>query len=126
MDRIDIQIEVPAVPYKDLFYQKPAEPSEWIRERVIEARNIQKNRYQQTKIYSNSRMGSKLVQKHCRIQPDSEKLLMTAIDKLNLSARAYYRILKIARTIADLDDQADILTNHVAEAIQYRSLDRSR
>jgi magnesium chelatase family protein len=126
LDRIDIQIEVPAVPYKDLFYQKPAETSELIRERVVKARTIQKNRYEQTKIYSNSRMGSKLVQKYCRIQPDSEKLLMTAIDKLNLSARAYYRILKIARTIADLEAQADIQSSHIAEAIQYRSLDRSR
>jgi magnesium chelatase family protein len=69
-------------------------------------------------------MGSKLVQKHCRIPPDSEKLLMTAIDKLNLSARANYRILKIARTIADLYDQTEIQTSHIAEAIQYRSLDR--
>ncbi|RJP78983.1 MAG: ATP-binding protein [Desulfobacteraceae bacterium] len=124
LDRIDIQIEVPAVPYKNLLYQKPAESSERIRERVIKARDIQKTRYQPSKIYSNSRMTGKLIREHCRIQSDSERLLMKAIDKLKLSARAYYRILKISRTIADLDDQADILTNHIAEAIQYRSLDR--
>ena len=124
LDRMDIQIEVPAVPYKELLGQHQAEPSASIRKRVLHAREIQKERYDGAAIYCNSQMSSKSIQTHCRIKSDAETLLTTAIDRLKLSARAYYRILKLARTIADLEGQDGIQASHIAEAIQYRSLDR--
>jgi magnesium chelatase family protein len=101
-----------------------AEPSENIRKRVTKARNIQSERFGKSKIYSNSRMSSRAIRRFCRIDRESQKLLETAIDRLGLSARAYNRVLKISRTIADLEAELDILTDHISEAIQYRSLDR--
>ncbi len=126
MDRIDIHVEVPAVPYKDLVGEPNAESSEIIGARVASARAHQFERFKRTKIYCNAQMINRHIKKHCRIDEASCDLLESAIDKLGLSARAYNRILKIARTIADLDDTPDISVDHIAEAVQYRSLDRGK
>lgn len=126
MDRIDIHVEVPAVPYKDLMGSTQAEPSGEIRKRVEKARVIQAERFFQTHIHSNSQMSSRLIKKNCKLDEASLNMMESAIDKLGLSARAFNRILKISRTVADLDGSTDIRVEHVAEAIQYRSLDRGR
>ena len=125
LDRIDIHIEVPAVKYKELATDTPAEKSEIIRERVIKARDIQLNRFKDSKhIFNNGDMGSKEVRKFCKLDSAGEELLKMAMTKLGLSARAYDRILKVSRTIADIGNSEHILPQHVSEAIQYRSLDR--
>ena len=125
LDRIDIHIEVPAVKYKDLSAKEKSESSEKIRERVINAREIQINRFKEiSHIYNNGDMGSKEVRKYCELDSAGEDLLKMAMTKLGLSARAYDRILKVSRTIADLDQAESILPQHISEAIQYRSLDR--
>lgn len=124
LDRIDIHIEVPAVRYKELSAARAGEASEDIRKRVNAARNIQKERFSGKGIHNNAQMSSRHIKKHCIIKDDADRLLESAIDRLGLSARAYTRILKVARTIADLDCNEDIESRHVAEAIQYRSLDR--
>lgn len=126
LDRIDIHVEVPAVPHKDLLVDAQSEPSDAIRQRVVAARRIQNQRLKRTKIYSNAQMANRHIRAYCRIGDDAGNVLEAAIDRLGLSARAYNRILKISRTIADLDAVADIQVHHVTEAIQYRSLDRSR
>ncbi|MCP4690799.1 MAG: YifB family Mg chelatase-like AAA ATPase, partial [Desulfobacterales bacterium] len=126
MDRIDIHVEVPAVPYKDLMAEITSEPSEAIGDRVSGARELQSARFKRAKIYCNAQMSSRHIRKHCRIDDASATLLETAVDKLGLSARAYNRILKIARTIADLDASPDVRIHHISEAVQYRSLDRGR
>ena len=126
MDRIDIHVEVPAVPYKDLVGESNSESSEVIGARVTAARAHQYERFKRTKIYCNAQMINRHIKKHCRIDDASCDLLENAIDKLGFSARAYNRILKIARTIADLDDASDIGVDHIAEAVQYRSLDRGK
>ncbi len=126
MDRIDIHVEVPAVPYKDLRGETDAESSEEIRARVTAARERQSERFKRTKIYSNAQMISRHIKKHCKIDETSCNILESAIDKLGLSARAYNRILKIARTIADLDGESDIRVDHISEAVQYRNLDRGK
>ena len=124
LDRIDLHVEVPAVPYKDLMQEAYAESSKDIRRRVSAARAIQSRRFARTKIYCNSKMSSRHIKSHCRIDDASRRLLESAIDKLGLSARAFNRILKIARTIADLEGIPEIQVDHISEAIQYRSLDR--
>jgi magnesium chelatase family protein len=125
LDRIDIHIEVPAVKYKELATEAPTEKSGIIRDRVIKARDIQLNRFKEYKhIFNNADMGSKEVRKYCKLDSAGEELLKMAMTKLGLSARAYDRILKVSRTIADIDNSEDILSQHVSEAIQYRSLDR--
>ena len=124
MDRIDIHIEVPAVPYKKLSDERAGERSEVVLERVIRARDIQKQRLQAEGVYSNSEMSSKHIKKFCKPEDDAEKLMEAAVGKLGLSARAYTRILKLSRTIADLEAEETIKTHHVSEAIQYRTLDR--
>jgi magnesium chelatase family protein len=124
LDRIDIHVEVPAVPYKDLMQESYAEPSADIRRRVSAARDVQSRRFARTKIYCNAKMGSRHIKTHCQINDTSRRLLESAIDKLGLSARAFNRILKIARTIADLEDKQDVQVDHISEAIQYRNLDR--
>ncbi len=126
LDRIDIHVDVPAVPYQDLMKETHAEPSSSIRKRVNAARMIQAKRFKRTKIYCNAQMGSRHIRNHCKIGADSRNLLETAIEKLGLSARAFNRILKIARTIADLDGQSNIGVDHISEAIQYRGLDRKK
>lgn len=126
LDRIDIHVEVPAVPYKDLMDESNAESSTQIRKRVEAARRIQSQRFSRTKIYCNAQMSGRHLKKHCRIDAASNRLLEAAIDKLGLSARAYNRILKIARTIADLDGKTDIQVDQISEAVQYRNLDRGK
>lgn len=126
MDRIDIHIEVPAVRYKDLASQHEAEGSATIRERLNRARAIQSERLKRAKIHCNAQMSNRQTKRYCPIDSDSHSLLEMAIDKLGLSARAFNRILKIARTIADLEQATNIAVHHLSEAIQYRSLDRSK
>ena len=125
MDRIDLQIEVSGVTYDDLAEKGYSESSEEIKKRVDKARNIQLNRYRGTGVYSNSKMNSEMIKKYCVLDADSEKLLKNAFDKMGLTARAYTRILKVARTIADLDGKENIEASHISEALQYRNLDRS-
>jgi len=125
LDRIDIHVEVVPVPFRELSNEQKSEKSEDIRTRVIAARLIQDARYKESKgIYCNAQMSSKQLRKICQIDETGQTLLKNAMEKLNLSARAYDRILKVARTIADLDNSENIQTEHLAEAIQYRSLDR--
>jgi magnesium chelatase family protein len=125
LDRIDLHIEVPAVRYEDLQSTRPAENSIAVRERVMEARERQLDRYAGDGIYSNSLIRPKHIKKYCKLDSAGENLLAGAVRQLGLSARAYHRILKVARTIADLDHQQNIASNHLLEAIQYRSLDRA-
>ena len=125
MDRIDIHIEVPAVKYRDLASRDPGEPSREIKRRVDHARAIQLDRFGGMKIYCNAQMTNRHIKKFCQIDESSQKLLELAIDKFGLSARAYTRILKVARTIADLEGLTNIQPAHLSEAIQYRSLDRN-
>ncbi len=124
LDRIDIHIEVVPVAYGELSSERVNEKSEKVRERVIKARTIQAERFADTPIYCNAQMSSKQLKTYCAINDAGHALLKTAMEKLNLSARAYDRILKVARTIADLNESAGIETAHLAEAINYRSLDR--
>jgi magnesium chelatase family protein len=126
LDRIDIHIEVPAVKYKELRGEHTSEDSAAVRERVVRARERQLERFTgEKKIYANAQMPPKLIRKYCVISAEGEKLLENAITRLGLSARAHDRILKVARTIADLDAATDIETRHLSEAIQYRTLDRT-
>jgi magnesium chelatase family protein len=125
LDRIDIHIEVPAVKYKELSSEVKGESSDEIRRRVVTARKIQLERFSHLKhVYTNADMGSKEVREFCKLDTASAELLKMAMTKLGLSARAYDRILKVSRTIADLENSDKILPQHISEAIQYRSLDR--
>lgn len=124
LDRFDIQVEVPAVKYDDISSVKKGESSEKIRERVCKAREIQIERYKNSGIYTNSQLGASGIEEYCRINNDGKELLRKVFDSMGLSARAHSRILKVARTIADLEGAADITVAHLAEAIQYRSLDK--
>lgn len=126
LDRIDLHVEVPAVAFRDLSNARPAEPSSAIRERVCAARDRQTQRFSRAKIRTNARMRNRHIRQYCEIDPACSRILETAVDKLGLSARAYHRILKISRTIADLDAKPDIEQTHLLEAIQYRSLDRTK
>jgi magnesium chelatase family protein len=126
MDRIDLHIDVPAVPYKELSNDYIGEKSEDIRQRVIEARERQLNRLKGEKIFANGQMKTRHMKKYCRLAEDAHSLLDTAMQRLGLSARAYARILKVSRTIADLDGSGEIKSHHVSEAIQYRTLDRGQ
>jgi magnesium chelatase family protein len=125
LDRIDIHIEVTPVPFEKLTETRKAESSVSIRERVTKARQIQSQRFENFEhIHYNAQMSSKLIREFCVLDEVSLQLLKTAMERLNLSARAYDRILKVSRTIADLEDSDSIQSHHIAEAIQYRSLDR--
>ncbi len=125
MDRIDIHIEVPAVPFSQLSGMDAGEPSEAITRRVQVARKIQLNRYKSTNgVFSNSQMQTNELKIHCKLDKNASDMIKTAMEKLGLSARAYDRILKVSRTIADLGGEDRIKVQHVSEAIQYRSLDR--
>jgi magnesium chelatase family protein len=126
LDRIDIHIEVPSVKYKELRGEASVEDSGAVRERVVRARNRQLQRFASEKrIYANAQMPPKLIRKYCAISAEGEKLLETAVARLGLSARAHDRILKVARTIADLDSAEEIAPRQLSEAIQYRTLDRT-
>jgi magnesium chelatase family protein len=127
LDRIDLHVEVTPVSFAELSSgtSRQSEKSEDIRMRVIKAREIQAERYkEQEGVYANAQISSKQLQEICVVSQAGQNLLKTAMERLNLSARAYDRILKVSRTIADLAGSADIKTEHLAEAIQYRSLDR--
>ncbi|MGA8023947.1 MAG: YifB family Mg chelatase-like AAA ATPase, partial [Candidatus Acidiferrales bacterium] len=126
LDRIDIHIEVPAVKYKELRGNGDVESSASVRDRVLRARGIQFERYRgEKKLYANSQMPPKLIRKHCAISAEGEKILESAVQRLGLSARAHDRILKVSRTIADLEGAESLLPKHLSEAIQYRTLDRT-
>jgi magnesium chelatase family protein len=125
LDRIDIHIEVPAVPCRDLSTERHGEPSTAIRARVNRARQVQLDRFaRRPGIYANAHMAPRDLRAFCRVSDGADALLRSAITRLRLSARAYHRILKIARTIADLAASDSIEPAHVSEAVQYRSLDR--
>lgn len=124
LDRIDIQIEVTPVKYQKLDSSEKIESSIEIKKRVDLARKIQQKRYEKDAIYTNSQLSPKLIEQYCKLNSESKKILELAFHRLGLSARAYGRILKVARTIADLEQKENIETEHVAEAIQYRSLDK--
>ena len=124
LDRIDIHIEVPAARYQELSSNLPAESSAQIKERVNKARAIQRERFNGEGILSNALMSHKQVRKFCILGKEEGELLKMAMTELNFSARAYDKILKVSRTIADLAGNEDIKTEHLSEAIQYRSLDR--
>jgi magnesium chelatase family protein len=125
LDRIDIHLDVPGVKYKELRAEASAESSADIRARVERGRRAQLDRFSGSKIYSNAQMTPKLIRKHCKLDAACEQLLENAMTRMGLSARAHDRILKVARTIADLDGSPEIASRHIAEAIQYRSLDRT-
>jgi magnesium chelatase family protein len=126
LDRIDLHVEVPGVRYRDLSDTRAAEPSQAIRERVARAREIQRARFAgRPDIHANAHMVPRDITAFCSVNEASDALLRTAISRLGLSARAYHRVIKIARTIADLEGGGDITTAHISEAIQYRSLDRA-
>ena len=124
LDRIDICIEVSPVKYNKLDSNERIESSEEIKKRVDKARKIQMERYKKNKILSNSELTPKLIDKYCRLDEQGKRILEEAFNKFKLSARAYGRILKVARTIADLDGSENIQVKHIAEAIQYRSIDK--
>jgi len=124
LDRIDIHIEVPAVPYQELSQSRRGEPSAQIRDRVTEARRLQAQRLAGTHLHCNAQMSAREIRKYCTLDKTSQAFLENAASKLGLSARAYHKILKIARTIADLEASERIQTKHIAEAVQYRSWDR--
>jgi magnesium chelatase family protein len=124
LDRIDIHIEVTPVAFSELSSERVTEKSADVRARVMEARHVQEKRYSGEKMHCNAQMSSQQLRKICRIDATGQALLQKAMERLGLSARAYDRILKVARTIADLAASPDIRTEHLAEAIQYRSLDR--
>ena len=127
LDRIDIHIDVPAVRFRELTGDTPpdAEDSAAIRQRVIKAREQQRERFAPEGIFSNAAMTPRLIRRYCRIDAESETMLEHAMTRLGLSARAYDRILKVSRTIADLEGSDEIKSAHVAEAVHYRSLDRT-
>jgi magnesium chelatase family protein len=125
MDRIDLHVEVTPVSFNQLSSERKSENSASIRKRVIKAREIQEKRFAgKINLYANAQMEAQMVQEVCLISDTGKNLLNRAMQKLNLSARAYDRIIKVSRTIADLAASEDIKTEHLAEAIQFRSLDR--
>ena len=127
LDRIDIHIDVPKVENTDLFSSSSAENSRAIRQRVIAARKVQLERFAALttpKIYTNAQMNTRLIRTFCRLDKESSQKLMDAMNRLNLSARAHDRILKVSRTIADLDGSEQIEMKHLIQGIQYRNLDR--
>lgn len=126
VDSIDIQCEIQPLSFEELSKASPGERSAAIRERVIKARQVQSRRFADVKgVHCNAQMTERLLQTYCKLSPQSSELLRSAMERLQLSARAYSRILKVARTIADLDGSADIQMPHIAEAVGYRNLDRA-
>jgi len=126
LDRIDLHIEVPAVEYRDVASERMEEISSEIRDRIVRARERQQTRFERDATTNcNARMTTRLLKQHCTLNQDSQELIRVAMNELNLSARAYDRILKVSRTIADLDGTTEISEQHVSEAIQYRTFDRT-
>ena len=125
LDRIDIHIELPSIKYKELTDTKEAESSAIIKIRVEKARAIQRERFKNDGIFSNARMNTKLIRKYCVLDEEAKELFKLAMTELNLSARAYDKVLKVSRTVSDLGGSEVIRAEHIAETIQYRSLDRS-
>jgi magnesium chelatase family protein len=125
LDRIDLHIQVPAVKYKELAQDEKCEGSAVIRDRILSARHLQCNRLEAFGIYCNAQMTPRTLRRFCKLDSESEKQMENAIMRLGLSARAYDRILRVSRTIADLERSEKIQARHVAEAIQYRTLDRT-
>jgi magnesium chelatase family protein len=127
LDRIDIHLEVPALVCRELSPSIEDEPSAVIRARVERARVLQRERFRGHRgVYANAHMGAREIRRYCRLGEPVEALLRSAVERLGLSARAYHRVLKIARTIADLEGVEELTAAHVSEAIQYRSLDRRK
>ena len=124
LDRIDIHVEVPAVEYRELRSGIEGENSASIRKRVVAARRIQTERFGRSKVSCNGHMGTRQLKKFCELDAQAETLLEQAMHELALSARAHHKILRVSRTIADLDGVPDVSVAHVSEAIQYRNLDR--
>jgi magnesium chelatase family protein len=125
LDRIDLHVEVTPVSFEEIAQESEEERSEAVRERVVKAREIQTERFkEQEGLHNNAQIHSKQLRQVCRISKEGTEMLKNAMDRLNLSARAYDRILKVSRTIADLEGSINIENHHLAEAIQYRSLDR--
>ena len=125
LDRIDIHVEAPAVSVDDIQSEKPEESSAEIRNRIEVCRSMQIERYKSRSILNNANMSNKMIRDYCKIGSNEASILKRAMNELSLSARAYDKILKVSRTIADLAASKDIEMNHLLEAIQYRSLDRS-
>jgi magnesium chelatase family protein len=125
LDRIDLHVEVPIVEYRELASESGGESSASIRERIVAAREIQRERFEGSSASTNASMGPRQVRDHCRLTSESSSYLEQAMESLNFSARAHDRILKVARTLADLEGSADLATQHILEAIQYRTLDRN-
>lgn len=124
MDRMDIQVAMPRVPFASLVSRERSEESATVRDRVMQAREIQLARFASSPIFCNARMGTRDIRQNCCLESDGQRLLAHASDSLMLSARAVHSILKVARTIADLADSPEIRAGHVAEAVQYRGFDR--
>lgn len=124
LDRLDLMVEMPALKYHDLEDAPPAESSQAIQERVLQAHQIQLERYKNEPIFFNSQLSTTQIEQYCILGTKEKALLKAAFEKMNLSARAYHKILKVARTVADLDHSEPILAKHIAEVLQYRSLDR--
>ena len=124
LDRIDLQIEVDAVPVQEINSSAPAETSAQVAMRVADARQLQQSRYSQEPYFCNAQLSNTAIRKYCRMNKEAESLLNAAVDSLHMSMRAYNRILKVARTIADLDHAETLAADHIAEAIQYRELDQ--
>lgn len=126
LDRIDLQVEILPVPFDELASTPPGEPSAAIRERVVKARAVQERRFAgEPHVHCNAQMNSRLMAKYCALSPDAMAVLKKAMTRYDMSARAYDRILKVARTIADLEGSEEILPHHMSEAVSYRNLDRS-
>jgi len=125
LDRIDIHVEMPAVDYRDLAEKSEGEPSENIRARCREAREIQQKRYKKSKVKNNAEMNNAAIKKYCELGDEAQNVLKMAVERLGFSARAYHRVLRVSRTIADLAKEEKILPEHVLEAVQYRNLDRA-
>jgi magnesium chelatase family protein len=125
LDRIDLHIQVPTVKYKELVQDEKAEESNVVRQRILAARAIQRKRLEPFRIYCNAQMTPRTLRRFCKLDTESEKQMENAITRLGLSARAYDRILRVSRTMADLEMSEKIQACHVAEAIQYRTLDRT-
>ena len=123
LDRIDLQVEVSGIEYKEMVSSEKAEKSSEIRKRVVMAREVQKERYKNEKITTNSQLTTPLIKKYCQLTDSAQKILEMAFDRMGLSARGYTKIIKVARTIADLDGYEEINETHIAEAIGYRDID---